>query len=116
MSPEEIIKRNESIAKFMGWEFSETFEGLLPNHWIDKTGKLMGSYHDTELKFQYSWDWIMPVVIKISHDFGSVKILVGNTGTAVNINDSLEGYDYDPIEAVFIAVSNYCMYAKTTNP
>ena len=55
---------NKLIAEFMGCTYSDTFMGLLPNHWIKEDGEPLTGYLDTELKYHSSWDWLIPAVEK----------------------------------------------------
>lgn len=48
---------NEIIAKFMGLHFHKV-------GWVDST-HIDGNYECKELKYNYSWDWLMPVIEKI---------------------------------------------------
>lgn len=100
MEQSEINKRNEAIAKFMGLTFNTTFEGLLPNHWIDKNSEVVGSYLDTTLKYNSSWDWLMPVVQKMLEN-GCWTHQIDYAITKININ------------ALFEAVSNVCLDAQS---
>jgi ABC-type Fe3+/spermidine/putrescine transport system ATPase subunit len=82
---EEISKRNESIANFMGYENvtvgyygedDETEWQRQNEEWMDKVGmedignywvniKENRFYEVEELQYHSSWDWLMPVVQKI---------------------------------------------------
>jgi hypothetical protein len=48
---------NEIIAKFMGLRFHKV-------GWVDST-HIDGNYECEELKYNYSWAWLMPVIEKI---------------------------------------------------
>lgn len=79
MTREEINEGNKLIAKWIGavrvdiksFTQSEYFQhpSFLHQEWTNTTG---GSYEDstiyceTELQYNTSWDWLMPVVEKIS--------------------------------------------------
>ena len=53
----EIEEGNKLIAEFMGLHFHKT-------GWVDAR-HIDGNYECPELKYHYSWDWLMPVVEKI---------------------------------------------------
>jgi hypothetical protein len=113
MEQQEINKRNEAIAKFME----------LKSFNDDRYGKIWASPVNKETSFslQYnsSWSWLMPVVEKISQDlmhsvmidtFGGVEIYShkNNGGGDPIITIDLDG-NKPLIEAVFLAVSDYCL-------
>tara|TARA_R100001463_G_scaffold27291_1_gene63329 strand:- start:179 stop:649 length:471 start_codon:yes stop_codon:yes gene_type:complete len=61
----ECISDNEMIAEFMGWkrgknEETNTNQYFLaqPEHWYLKD--------ENELEYHTSWDWLMPVILKLS--------------------------------------------------
>jgi hypothetical protein len=61
----ELIEGNKLIAEFMGFNggfFGKTYRLLLR----DDKGKLITSKRPCDLKYHTSWDWLMPVVEKIS--------------------------------------------------
>ena len=74
MTNKEIIEGNRLIAEFMGlkrgwWVHQE--KPLIDDkkQWCDLDGKtFLGSkvYFDNDLKFHSLWDWIMPIVQRIS--------------------------------------------------
>lgn len=69
-------ENNRLIAEFMGFGLDEK-EGL---HWIDTDEKF--GHETSELKYDSSWDWLMPVVEKIEKteiegDFPVVTISQG---------------------------------------
>jgi|SRR6185312_15737930 len=57
MKENEILEGNKLIAEFMGAVFAET-QINIPS----KDGQW---YFIEDLKYNYSWDWLMPVVEKI---------------------------------------------------
>ena len=69
MTKNEFIEGNRTIANFMGWKFYKKAK------WYDFTGYSVDCFKTPEnhfgatdvknLKFHYSWDWLMPVVKKI---------------------------------------------------
>ena len=63
------MKENKLIAEFMG--LVEPYE--LPQFGtIRPNGDFKTSFSNTQLKYHTSWDWLMPVVIKIG---GTANIL-----------------------------------------
>ena len=93
MSKKEIIEGNKLIAEFMGWtcstriSYNDNRKVLYkPNGTIFKYGKLTYLHNknpwDAPLKFHSSWDWLMPVVEKITtKDNYSVNIHYGTGAT-----------------------------------
>lgn len=63
MTPEEIIEGNKLIAEFMGYEKHPTIEDCLR----DPQKSEHNFMHPSHLKYHSSWDWLMPVIEKISH-------------------------------------------------
>ncbi len=69
MSEQEILENNRLIAEFMGLKEDESFKKLDTER-LSK-GLPAGSpiYHKdgilTNLRYQFSWDWLIPVLIKI---------------------------------------------------
>ena len=63
-----IVEKNKLIAQFLGWEL---YNGLNPkwNGSFETNKPFLGSrvYEQHELKFNTSWDWLMPVVEKIEN-------------------------------------------------
>jgi len=64
MTPQEINDKNEKIARFMG---IESFENN-GDTWWRFTGSEFDHYalKGDDLHYNASWDWLMPVVEKIS--------------------------------------------------
>ena len=56
MSTENIIEGNKLIAEFMKIK-------------IDHNGRYKAGYNSLYMKYNCSWDWLMPVVEKIEHLF-----------------------------------------------
>jgi len=93
MTQEEINKRKEAIAKFMGWE--EKFHPVNQIH--------------------TSWDWIMPAVEKIESD-GEYIVAVSENQCRIYENpffeESIPVIEFEAstkIEATFLAVSDFCL-------
>ena len=61
MSEQEIIKGNALIAEFMGFEFFKSLGYTTLN--FDETLRLK---YLRDFKFHSSWNWLMPVVLKIN--------------------------------------------------
>ena len=108
---------NELIGEFMGLHFHKT--GWVDNCHID------GNYECDELKYNYSWDWLMPVVEKIQsiditppprYTGYRIEIVVqgyvmikGFPMPTINTNVSIEG---SLIKAVWLAVVKFIMWHK----
>jgi hypothetical protein len=107
---------NELIAEFMGIKVSPVGH---TNY--DVSGKALP--HEEDLEYDYSWDWLMPVVekirshedvvgIEISFSLGTIcKICVRNRQTTsfqwLNIEDN------GTINAVYAAVVEFIKYLNT---
>lgn len=114
-------ERNEAIAKFMDWSIDPTHCFY---HGIDK--KYIIPYCTTsgylyKLCFNSDWNWLMPVVEKLRESKIMVSINyfpdAGATECVVYPNDlgscEIRNETVNPIEAVFLAVSDFCL---TSNP
>ena len=74
MTPQEIIKGNKLIAEFMGILYGLKLNSLdLPTseskcriHRYDSIDDDTEGLHINHTKFHSSWDWLMPVIGKIS--------------------------------------------------
>jgi hypothetical protein len=63
ITEQKITESNELIAIFMGYERYEDSGGI----WFKKEGMIICMHPKLEdLKYHSSWDWLMPVVEKIS--------------------------------------------------
>lgn len=64
---ENVIEGNKLIAEFMGGKFKHTYAPEYVTFNPVTFGNMQGGYGCMveELKFHYSWDWLMPVVEKI---------------------------------------------------
>ena len=61
------MKDNKIIAEFMGLE-TETFNSGIVNYYHQDIGEVIAVFEEHELSYNVSWDWLMPVVIKIETD------------------------------------------------
>ncbi len=110
MEASEIVRRNEAIAKFMGCE-DPKWEG---KYIISNEG---GMYHmgSDSLAYHKYYSWLMPVVEKILTHRTS---MIGSMGTLIR-EESGEftvmlaggniGKEPTMIDAIFLAVSEYCL-------
>lgn len=115
MEQTEINKRNEAIAIFMGG-FTRDFVDV----WKWKNER--GNFEYGKLQYNSSWDWLMPVLIKIInlHSSGCNICGIGYAGPSFYFDmlpDEKIGFqskseEGNEIEAVFIAVSDYCIYQE----
>ena len=107
MTTQEIIEGNKLIAAFMG--LTKSINGLTSEvrYVYDWKMKPQGDLI-RELRYNSSWDWLMPVVEKIEHvELG--KWYVHIQGNTVNVEDGNEGaglWDFhinndDPIMSLF---------------
>lgn len=86
MNKEEIINNNGLIAEFMGgypfWQ--DKTHTKITGFYLPYLGKyentLTGDFYERieNLAYNYSWDWLMPVVIKIEEDIDVDKIANGH--------------------------------------
>lgn len=145
MTQEEIIENNELIARFMGGEYRSDLSFIYTTHgWINtpanKSEHIVQSH---QFRYHRLWDWLMPVVEKISKCYYKrfpIVITIGSTGMIIAINgsnavaDKFEGesiiantlninYFVNPpeeetlwIEAIWIAVTQFIKwYNEQTN-
>ena len=62
------MKDNKLIAEFMGWELQDNPTNRWHNSYREPNGKLHRNTDTEPLLFHASWDWLMPVVSKITRD------------------------------------------------
>jgi hypothetical protein len=55
------MENNKLIAEFMGIRYAENRNSHKSSDYY---------YEDIELEYHTSWDWLMPVMAKIVHEFG----------------------------------------------
>lgn len=96
----DITKSNKIVTEFMGNELEETLKGemVYAIKWQNNPDKLNDIqtefYLPDELRYNSSWDWLMPVVEKIEE-----------TGYFVMINkwsSVYTGFKYDRIETTSV--------------
>jgi hypothetical protein len=102
MTKEEILKRNEAIAVFMGGKLSKPRNAMNAPDWkfASKTTWAGNPEKIYTLYYDKLWDWLMPVVQKMM-DKGCWTYEIEHAITQVNIN------------ALFEAVSNLCLDAQS---
>lgn len=92
-----IDENNKLIAEFMGWEHSK-------NEDID-------AYEMSNLKYHTSWDWLMPVVKRLSEEMSCGKI--------EELHDFYELFYYGLYEAninkVYSAILQFIQWFNTQN-
>ncbi len=72
-----IEKSNTEIGKFMGWEVSDSAKSLQErNLTYEEIPHGYFKIHPNDLKFDTSWEWLMPVVEKIESLFPRVAIVM----------------------------------------
>lgn len=75
LTDEQILEGNKNIAEFRGFKLERMSTGTgyvnvyQTNHFKRGLGNTCtsGKYNEDKLKFHSSWDWLMPVVIKINN-------------------------------------------------
>ena len=71
MSKEEILEGNKLIAEFMGAEVSQAYsktkeqDGLMFYYQKDSSPATYRNLSSAAIKYHSSWEWLMPVYIKI---------------------------------------------------
>jgi hypothetical protein len=109
MEQNEKDKRNEAIALYMGGEFKEVYWGGKPEKQF-----MMPGFHISEgdvrqyLKYDSSWDWLMPVCKKMSEEIDKLcdnKDLEEWPVEYLLMEDELLEYN---IEGVFKHLSDLC--------
>lgn len=75
MTDQQILEGNALIAKFMNWTYGhpDRTEPRWQNQWF--TPKKEGQYRHEILKFDSSWNWLMPVAEKIESLGWNINIL-----------------------------------------
>ena len=116
MEASEIVRRNEAIARFMGWAYVEESEEQWAGY--KANGMEREFYMVGSLCFHTEWSWTMPVVEKISLD-AEVSLTFRPMGQNLNPlcyasagQKSKHSYmdgNLSPIETVWRAVSDYCL-------
>lgn len=97
MTGNEILEGNKLIAEFMGVKY---------NHSLKQWHYSAGEWYE-ELKYDYSWDWLMPVVEKINTMGFTVTIkgVACMTDANVEIGGAINGITgYAFIENVYLSV------------
>ena len=92
-----ILEGNKLIAEFMGWVHSVVnYHGINLFHYPegDKSPihcKQMGL---EQMKYHYSWDWLMPVVSKIN-SLDYLNLWDDNNVDKYNLTESLKNVDIE---------------------
>ena len=102
LTREEIIKGNRIIAEFMGGIVQRDYTCKPYPQEIPKWAYVQNDFDTFKVGgffYHLSWDWLMPVVFKVTQDIESVKILIGNVGgyckvEAMNWRFSNAGQDH----------------------
>jgi uncharacterized protein YqgV (UPF0045/DUF77 family) len=87
----ENVENNKLIAEFMGLYPEETLKGdsvyaIKECHSPNKLNDIKTNfYSESELKFHFSWDWLMPVVEKIE-ELG-IEITIGRMYCDIKYKD-----------------------------
>ena len=102
MEKSEIINGNKMIADFMGIVRSKS-------QFADRTFGYMnvknaGNYHESELEYNTSWDWLIPVVKKIKTTVMNKASEVTSAKLHGNINIQLMSVE---IENVYKSVIDF---------
>lgn len=85
MKKEEITEGNQLIAEFMGLIYKKNPRHVLPSEqWDD----VKGDYSYSMLHYDVSWDWLMPVVFKISKSYDFSLSSVGMWACYISRQDS----------------------------
>lgn len=66
MELNEIVKGNKLIAEFMGAKIVDPVGNCLRTVKYPKVTHGLNVHNEGNLEYDYSWDWLMPVIEKIS--------------------------------------------------
>lgn len=78
MKEQEIIEGNKLIAEFMGASFHEDTPMILKKHVVSPAGNAIKCAD--KLRYNSSWDWLMPVVEKIANLDNVCAFRIGYSG------------------------------------
>lgn len=100
MKKEEIIEGNKLIAEFMGWELWESiFDGfgfnVDPEIIPDARNDHSNFHKINDLRFNSSWDWLMPVIEKIE-ELGSYQVCGIKCYESITISRNLIQIYFNP--------------------
>jgi hypothetical protein len=122
MEREEINKRNEAIALFMGAKLKVPANTKYAPYYqfFKEDGLIYREKEPKDMKYNSSWDWLMPVVEKIEKtringsplycEIGKTYSYIYKTAhTMGEKRDILSIPGKTKIEAVFLGVSEFCM-------
>lgn len=99
MEEREERTRKEEIAKFLGWKF----EAAPFSAWYKDNVKVGIWIH---MKFDTSWDWLMPVYKKINQIWKSEQELPEECDIAhCDMHYAMDDVD---VERTFIKISDFC--------
>lgn len=110
---------NELIAEFMGFSKCETPDDTFWKENGEECTIHSWDFHSFGLKFDSSWDWLMPVVEKIhksktyitwySKEPVGVDISIHPNACSFDLPDTSQGYDY--VDGCYQAPSLFCYNA-----
>lgn len=105
MEASEIIRRNEAIARYMGWQFAN-------GAWWEND--VAFPFSSDMLDFHSNWSRLMPVVEKILlATRGEMRMGFRNEDVCFEVFSPRMNYlahgNGTMIEAVWMAVSDYCL-------
>lgn len=114
----EIIEGNKLIAEFMGMKkgHPDADERRWKNDWFESLISAGNEFetrgrHSEPLKFDSSWDWLMPVVGKIESLGYWVNFIDGDVFIYQNVNliipNPIHFADYKKIDICWIAVVEF---------
>lgn len=109
------VSDNELIAKFMEWmlipeQRDDPNDDFTPSYWIGRSlWKGEVNIHYEILRFDKSWDWLMPVVEKINNMNHSVHIYPTRARFYKNNTEFIESIHpgYSLIEIVYCGVVQF---------
>lgn len=114
MTEQEILEGKKLIADFMGLKSFEDgrYGKMYPNP-IQVGNSIFG---DAGLRYNSSWDWLMPVVEKIEAIKDSDDYEVDIFANCCDIGGKFEAVGITKIEATFKAVLQFLKWYDDTNP
>ena len=106
------MKENKLIAEFMGAKFND--EGFAKITKITHNGVevLTVGLIEDDFEYDFSWDWLMPVVEKIENHLGYAVTIVQNSC----YTESMGGEERDSkLEATYKTVVEFIKYYNDQN-
>jgi len=98
-----IMEENKLIAEFLGWKLQDNPTDRWYGSYREPNGILHKNTDKEPLLFHTSWDWLMPVVAKITRD----EKYLGNVYREHLMDIVPYGYEEDTCDAVVEFIKQY---------